>query len=321
MVEDAGYEWADKYYYPLLKHYALQHRSVPTQAEEVLWELVRGNKLGYHFRRQHIIDKYIADLVCLDRRLIVEIDGLIHQLPDNKENDEIRTKGLESLGFKVVRFTNEEVLFNTENVLIAIKTELDLRKSIKELTTEKNKLSDLSSPFGGQGALPYDPFSYTKRETMEVSNIGASHVPIVIADLSKLEKITHESLQSIGYSYNEATDKWSISDTAADYVFTGHHKIDFALPGTLKVIVYPGTWLQIAATEVQQKQDASQESLLDKYFPIFEDDGYVNADLKSSHLNFVMVDCFNDASSVNDFTYLDQLANDPKGSTLPEQYE
>lgn len=162
------------------------------------------------------------------------------------------------------------------------------------------------------GSLSYDPFSYSKRETIEVSNIGGSHVPIVIADLSKLEKITHESLQNIGYSYNEATDKWTISDTAADYLFTGHHKIEFALPGTLKVIVYPGTWLQIAATEVQQKQDASHEYLLDKYFPIFEDDGYVNADLKSNHLNFVMVDCFNDESSVNDFTYLDQLANDPK---------
>ena len=160
--------------------------------------------------------------------------------------------------------------------------------------------------------IGYDPFSYKRRETIEVSNVGGSHVPVVIADLSKLEKITHESLQSIGYSYNEATDKWSISDTAADYVFTGHHKIDFALPGTLKVIVYPGTWLQIAATEVQQKQDTAHESLLDKYFPIFEDDGYVNADLKSNHLNFVMIDCFNDESSVNDFTYLDQLANDPK---------
>ncbi|HEY0733243.1 MAG TPA: flavodoxin-dependent (E)-4-hydroxy-3-methylbut-2-enyl-diphosphate synthase, partial [Chitinophagaceae bacterium] len=164
----------------------------------------------------------------------------------------------------------------------------------------------------GVSNIGYNPFSYNRRETIEISNVGGSHVPIVIADLSKLGKITHESLQSIGYSYNEATDKWAISDTAADYVFTGHHKIDFALPGTLKVIVYPGTWLQIAAAEVQQKEDATYESLLDKYFPIFEDDGYVNADLKSSHLNFVMVDCFNDTSSVNDFTYLDQLANDPK---------
>ncbi|HMU08636.1 MAG TPA: (E)-4-hydroxy-3-methylbut-2-enyl-diphosphate synthase [Ferruginibacter sp.] len=146
--------------------------------------------------------------------------------------------------------------------------------------------------------LPYSPFEYKRRETFEVSNIGAKHVPVVIADLSKIDKITHEHLQSVGYTYNEATDKWNISDSAADYIFTGHQLLSFDLPGTLKVIVYPATW-----------QEASDKQ---KYFPIFSDKGYAEAAVQSNLLNFVMIDCFNDSTPVNDFSYLDELGNDTK---------
>jgi (E)-4-hydroxy-3-methylbut-2-enyl-diphosphate synthase len=144
--------------------------------------------------------------------------------------------------------------------------------------------------------IPHDPFVYKRRSTFAVDNIGEKHVPVVIADLSKIETITPGHLQSIGYTYNEATDKWSIGDTAADYVFTGNQILPFALPGTLKVIVYPTTWVQV--------KDKT------KYFPIFQDSGYAGTEYKSSTLNFVMVDCFSDDTSVNDFTYLDAVAND-----------
>src|SRR6476661_1821466 len=90
--------------------------------------------------------------------------------------------------------------------------------------------------------LPYDPFNYQRRETFALDNIGGKHVPVVIADLSKVEKISVADLQMVGYTYDKATDKWNISDAAADYIFTGHQLPDFALPGTLKVIVYPDAW-------------------------------------------------------------------------------
>jgi 5-methyltetrahydrofolate--homocysteine methyltransferase len=113
-----GYMTGDPLTYKLLKDFALEHRSKPTEAEEVLWNLVKSKQLkGYKFRRQHIIDRYIADLVCLDKRLIIEIDGLIHQLPDNKASDEARTIALNVKGFSVLRFTNEEVLNKTDEVL------------------------------------------------------------------------------------------------------------------------------------------------------------------------------------------------------------
>jgi (E)-4-hydroxy-3-methylbut-2-enyl-diphosphate synthase len=110
-----------------------------------------------------------------------------------------------------------------------------------EVRSQKSERSIL--PHTSDLLLSYSPFEYKRRETFAVDNIGGYHVPVVIADLSKLETITQKNLESIGYSYNEDLDKWNISDAAADYVFTGHNILPFALPGTLKVIVYPATWL------------------------------------------------------------------------------
>jgi (E)-4-hydroxy-3-methylbut-2-enyl-diphosphate synthase len=152
-------------------------------------------------------------------------------------------------------------------------------------------------PGAAEIRLPYDPFHYQRRETFVVDNIGGKHVPVVIADLSKITAITPSDLQSIGYTYDEATDKWNISDAAADYVFTGKAELGFALPGTLKVITWPDHW-----------QNAKDKTT---YFPIYEAKGYIEAETKSDTINFVMLDCFSDETPLNDFTYLDELANDP----------
>ncbi len=146
------------------------------------------------------------------------------------------------------------------------------------------------------GKVSYDPFNYQRRETFAVDNIGNKHVPVVIADLSKIEKITPAHLQSVGYTYDAVTDKWNIGDAAADYIFTGHQLLDFALPGTLKVIVFPAAW------------SGADKA---KYYPIFQDSGFVDAEEKSEYINFVMVDCFSDATAINNYTFLDKLANDP----------
>ncbi|MBU6158151.1 MAG: (E)-4-hydroxy-3-methylbut-2-enyl-diphosphate synthase [Bacteroidetes bacterium] len=149
--------------------------------------------------------------------------------------------------------------------------------------------------------LPYSPFEYQRRTTYAVQNIGDKQVPVVVADLSHIEKITPQHLQSIGYHYDEVTDKWSIGDMAADYVFTGNQLLDFELPGTLRVIVFPEAWKS-------SKQSASGEQ---KYFPLFMNSGFAEAETKDASLNFVMVDCFSDTTSVNDYSYLESLANDP----------
>ncbi|HEU4858270.1 MAG TPA: homocysteine S-methyltransferase family protein, partial [Chitinophagaceae bacterium] len=127
MIEHSEfYENADPSTYKLLKEFVSVHRTQPTEAENVLWNFLRGDKLnGYSFRRQHIIGNYITDFVCLAKKLIIEVDGLIHQLPDNKSNDESRTLWLEGKGFKVIRFTNNDVLANINETLLKIEQELD----------------------------------------------------------------------------------------------------------------------------------------------------------------------------------------------------
>lgn len=144
--------------------------------------------------------------------------------------------------------------------------------------------------------IPYNPFEYKRRVSFPVDNIGGKQVPVVIADLSRIETIGPEHLRSVGYEYNAATDKWNISDGAADYIFTGHQLLNFSLPGTLKVIVYPATWEEAADPK--------------KYFPIFSEKGYPEAEQKSDQLNFVMVDCYNDGQPSFDYSIPELLAKD-----------
>lgn len=143
--------------------------------------------------------------------------------------------------------------------------------------------------------LTYDPFNYQRRESFEVSNIGGKQVPVVIADLSKAGTIKPATLQSVGYTYDADTDKWNISDTAADYIFTGDQLLDFALPGTLKVIVYAPIWQKLKDRE--------------KYYQIDDIEGYLSSTDKSQTLNFVMIDCYNDGTIPSDEA-LAQLAAD-----------
>ncbi|MBC8496516.1 MAG: endonuclease domain-containing protein [Anaerolineales bacterium] len=93
-----------------LKPLARQMRREPTEAENALWQRLRRKQLlGYKFRRQHAIDRFIVDFYSRGAKLIIEVDGPIHKY--TKEEDAIRQEFLESLGFRVIRFNNEEMLF------------------------------------------------------------------------------------------------------------------------------------------------------------------------------------------------------------------
>ena len=106
--------------YNLLKKHADEHRDNPTEAESVLWELLRSKNIGEKFRRQHIIGEYIVDFVCLKRQLVIEVDGGYHFTPEQQEQDQLRTKELQKLGYREIRFTNEEVLSAPDTVVSKI---------------------------------------------------------------------------------------------------------------------------------------------------------------------------------------------------------
>lgn len=149
----------------------------------------------------------------------------------------------------------------------------DLLKRYEKLAVRGSKLDVVN--------IPYSPFEYRRRNTTVVSNIGGKNVPVVIADFMMAENIQPADLQSIGYSYNELTDKWNIGDAAADYLFTGDKLLEFNLPGTLKVICNYNTWLQSADKE--------------KYYPLFQGAEYLQNAARSS-INFVSVDVNSNAA-------------------------
>ncbi len=102
-----------------LKPLARQMRREPTHAEDILWQQVRRNELGYPIRRQHPFGRFIVDFYCSAARLVIEVDGDIHDY--TQEEDAIRQEILESLGLKVIRFKNDEIIHSLDSVLGRIK--------------------------------------------------------------------------------------------------------------------------------------------------------------------------------------------------------
>lgn len=121
---DGNYNTASPDRYLLLKDFAQTNKRFPTDAEKLLWEHIRARQLSVKFNRQHIIGDYIVDFVCLEKELVIEVDGGYHSEYKQMEKDELRTERLRELGFSVIRFTNEDVLGNISNVLNKIKNKL-----------------------------------------------------------------------------------------------------------------------------------------------------------------------------------------------------
>ena len=119
------YETASIDRYDLLKEYAKENRQHMTAAEKTLWSLLRRTFYGFKFRRQHPINDFIADFICLEKRLIIEVDGAYHCEPQQQEDDQIRTDILSDMGYKVLRFTNDKVLSSPHTVLNVIKDEIN----------------------------------------------------------------------------------------------------------------------------------------------------------------------------------------------------
>jgi leucyl-tRNA synthetase len=123
------FKTADKNSWGILKDLSRENRKNKTEAEDILWQELRNNQLGHKVRRQHVIDGFIIDFAFLQKRLLIEVDGGYHEEKDQKAYDEARTEYLEAHGYKILRFTNEEVINNKDAVLTRIKEELDRQSS------------------------------------------------------------------------------------------------------------------------------------------------------------------------------------------------
>ena len=124
--------------------------------------------------------------------------------------------------------------------------------------------------------IPIDFFSYARRHTHEVLNIGGKNVPRVFADYSNRETITAASLFAVGYAYSVDMDKWNLSDSACDYLFVGKNTVNFEIPGTLGVVMEYEAWLQNKNKE--------------RHYPVLSCNEYIQPNERSGELNFVEVE-------------------------------
>jgi tRNA threonylcarbamoyl adenosine modification protein YeaZ len=147
-----------------LVEYAKQNMKEPTYTEQVMWQQLRKSRLGFKFRRQYPVGKFIPDFVCIEKRLIIEIDGISHT--GKEKRDGSRTKELEALGYRVIRFTDDEVRDELDQVMEEIKTSL----TAYTLGEDQNSFSDEHEKYGslekGRGDVILCPMIDARR--MEV---------------------------------------------------------------------------------------------------------------------------------------------------------
>ncbi|MBL7922578.1 MAG: (E)-4-hydroxy-3-methylbut-2-enyl-diphosphate synthase [Bacteroidia bacterium] len=124
--------------------------------------------------------------------------------------------------------------------------------------------------------FPFHPFEYQRRPTREVLNMGHHQVPRVIADYSRVEKLSAASFFAAGYSYSVSTDKWNLSDQACDFIYTGSGLVGFAIPGTLGIILDAPAWKTLTNTE--------------RMYPLFRGEEFIHSDRRSAQLNFVALE-------------------------------
>lgn len=121
--------------HPVILARAREMRHPQTVAETTLWHVLRNRKTGFKFRRQHPIGRFIADFYCAEAKLLIEVDGESHLEPGQKEYDQVRTEYLEELGYKVIRFTNNDVRYNINAVANKILQTIEIRIAELEAKT------------------------------------------------------------------------------------------------------------------------------------------------------------------------------------------
>ena len=107
-----------------LKNRRIELRKNPTKSENIIWQYLKNKGIGVKFRREHSISGYILDFYCIEKNLIIEVDGGVHNTEEAREYDEVRDKFFTDLDFKVLRFSNGEVENNIHNVIAKIKSYL-----------------------------------------------------------------------------------------------------------------------------------------------------------------------------------------------------
>ncbi len=205
----------------LLHDHAKAMRSEPTEAESNLWEMLRGNKTGYKFRRQHQIDKFIPDFVCLEKKLIVEVDGENHSSDEQIELDKARTNILEELGYRIIRFSNEDVKLLPQIIIEKIKVELSKTESLFNKTIVQNAVP--LSFQEGQGDL-IEVFTTRADTIYGVTFMVLAPESELVKQLTTSEKAAE--VENYITATKKRTERERIADRKVSGVFSGSYAIN-----------------------------------------------------------------------------------------------
>ena len=203
------YETTDASTYQQLLDKAREMRKNPTEAESVLWQFLSGDKMGAHFRRQHPVFGYIPDFICISHRLIIEVDGGYHFEGEQPEKDEERTLQLNQAGYVVLRFTNEEVLCNTDVVLEEIADALEYQQS------NQSPLPSGGVGGGSRVGMGYDVHQLVEGRDLWMGGIKIEHTKGLLGH-SDADALIHAICDAILGAANMRDIGYHFPDTAAE---------------------------------------------------------------------------------------------------------
>lgn len=213
---------ANQTFWKTLKEYGRDNRKSQTEAENILWQRLQNNQLDIKVRRQHAINGFIADFAFMEIKLVVEIDGEYHDEDQQKEYDQARTSYLKEFGFDILRFDNQEVLEQTENVIKKIKNGIEKRRESKK-TDVKVPLLREEKGLGDEATLKV----YTTRP----DTIFGVDFMVLAPEHDLVQKITSASQKSEIEKYLEYVKSRSERERLAEVkqitgAFTGAYAIN-----------------------------------------------------------------------------------------------
>ena len=221
------YHTADADVWKLALENAKAMRQESTEEEAILWSQLRATQLGYKFRRQHPIGLFIADFVCLDRKLVVEVDGKYHETEEAQKYDAERTKYLESEGYEVLRFTNNEVRANVEQVIDTIREHIAARPSLS--------CGSLSLGEGGGRGGSLTIFT-TRADTV----FGVTFM-VLAPESEYVQRVITEEQREEVEAYlarcKNRTERERIADRKVTGVFTGSYAINPLTQGEIPIYI------------------------------------------------------------------------------------
>ena len=197
------YKQADPFLYRNLKEFSKENRRKPTEAEAIVWEMLRDKRMGAKFRRQHVIGDFIVDFISLEHQLVIEIDGGYHLTPEQQKADALRTQMLNDIGFRELRFSNEQVVADPISITTTIRAVIESEKS-----------SAAVLPLGGRsvGAETVDQvlknWEQIKLREKDGNKTVLSGVPASLPSLIKAYRI-QDKARNVGFDWEKKEDVWA----------------------------------------------------------------------------------------------------------------